>query len=76
MNAEDIDNMQAGREMDAAVHELFHGSLTNRGKQVLADKAIEDIESHEPECHCDYAAYDFEGFTCDNCRLKEQGNDT
>jgi len=25
----------------------------------------------EYDCECDYAAYDYEGFTCDNCLDKE-----
>ena len=28
--------------------ELFHNSLTNRGKQVLAQRAIEDLEAQQP----------------------------
>jgi hypothetical protein len=58
MKPEDIENMATGRQMDALVAEkqqdkpknlteLFHSRLTNRGKQTLAQQAIEDLEAEE-----------------------------
>ena len=33
----------------ANLTELFHNSLTNRGKQVLANQAVEDLERQDSE---------------------------
>ncbi len=60
MKTEDIDKLEAGRELDTStwsqmspqqkarsLNELFHRSLTNRGKQRLAQQAIDDLEAQE-----------------------------